>query len=71
MNVFLSAVHIIVSTLLILLIVIQSEGSGLSSTFGGPSSYHSKRGMEKILFGLTVGLAIIFLITSVINFLSA
>ncbi len=67
---FLFVVHIIICLLLTVLIVLQSEGSGLSSAItGGGGSYHSKRGMEKILFGLTISLSALFLITSLLNFL--
>jgi len=70
MKIVFSIIHIVVSVGLIGLIVLQSKGSGLGSTFGGSgTSYHSKRGMEKIVFGLTVFLAISFFITSIINFL--
>ncbi len=69
MNTLLTIIHIIVSILLIGLIVLQSEGSGLSSAItGGAGSYHSKRGMERIVFGLTIVLAGLFLITSLLNF---
>lgn len=70
MQAFLFVSHIIICLLLTVLIVLQSEGSGLSSAItGGSSSYHSKRGMERIVFGLTIGLAVLFLITSLLNFL--
>jgi len=70
MNTLIAVIHIIISVLLIGMIVIQSQGSGLSSSFGGSGShYHSKRGMEKLIFGFTVFLAISFFITSIINFL--
>lgn len=71
MQVILTIVHLIISVVLIGLIMLQSEGSGLSATFGGSmSSYHSKRGMEKIVFSSTIVLTVLFFLTSLINFLA-
>ena len=54
---------IVVAILLILVILVQSRGSGLSATFGGEGNvYRSKRGVEKTLSTLTVVLAILFVI---------
>jgi len=70
-NTFITIIHIIISISLIALILIQSQGSGLSSAFGGSGGhYHSRRGMEKIVFGLTIFLAVAFFITSLVNFLT-
>jgi len=61
MNTFLSIFQIIVSILLILLILTQERGTGLSLTFGGIGHvYHSKRGAEKVIAIATVVLAILF-----------
>jgi len=71
MQMVVTVIHIVVSLFLIILIVLQTQGKGLSSTWGGSgASYHSKRGMEKLLFGLTVFLAGLFLITSLFSFLT-
>jgi len=52
---------IAVSALLTGAILLQQRGSGLSSGFGGDgSSYHAKRGLEKILFFATIVLTILF-----------
>jgi preprotein translocase subunit SecG len=49
-------------------ILLQARGTGLSSTFGGESTaYRSRRGLEKILFRLTVVLAIVFVIISLVG----
>lgn len=55
---------------LIVAILLQARGTGLGSLFGGGGeTYRSKRGVEKILFWTTIGLAIGFLLTSVLNIL--
>lgn len=54
--------EIVVSILLIISILLQSRGAGLSSTFGGDfGGYHSKRGFEKFLTRFSVFLAVIFI----------
>lgn len=61
----LAIAQIIVSVLLIILILMQERSSGLSGIFGGSEGggfYQTKRGLEKIIFGGTIVLAIIFVI---------
>lgn len=66
----LAPIQMVVSVALILVILLQARGTGLGSSWGGQGvSYHSKRGMEKILFVATVVLAILFLCSSLINVL--
>lgn len=61
MYTFLKFFQLIVSILLILLILAQERGTGLSLTFGGIGHvYHSKRGAEKVIAIATVVLAILF-----------
>lgn len=58
--------QIIVSILLIVVILLQAKGSGLSTVFGGEGSfYRSKRGVEKMFVYLTIILAGLFLILSI------
>lgn len=61
-------VQIILSIALITIIVIQAKGTGLGSTWGGGGEfYRSKRGAEKVLFTLTIILAVLFVFTSILN----
>lgn len=54
---------IVVAILLILVILVQSRGSGLSATFGGEGNvYRSKRGIEKTLSRLTILLSVLFVL---------
>ncbi len=51
------------------LILIQSKGTGLGSAFGGQSQmYHSKRGVERAIFILTIVVATLFALVSILNF---
>lgn len=65
----LTILQIILSIGLITTILLQARGTGLGNLFGGAGgeSYRSKRGIEKILFLATIGLAIGFLLVSVVN----
>jgi len=53
--------QIVISVILVLAVLLQSRGAGLSGTFGGDSAvYTTRRGPEKLLYWLTLVLAIIF-----------
>lgn len=63
-----SIIQIVISLLLIIAIILQNRGQGLSSGFAsGGEFYRSKRGMEKFLLYLTVALIILFTITLIIS----
>lgn len=56
-----SIVQIIVSVLLIIAILLQERSSGLSGVFGGNGEfYHTRRGLERIIFWSTIVLVIAF-----------
>lgn len=58
--------QISISVLLLLFILMQDKGTGLSATFGGSGNFYaSKRGVEKILSRGTVLLAILFFLNAV------
>ena len=60
--------QIVLSILLIIFILLQQKGNGLSSTFGGSSmEYSTKRGAEKVIFYSTIVVAVIFISVSVIR----
>jgi len=64
----LNILQIIISVLLIVCILIQQRGTGLSSAFGGEGNiYRTKRGLEKYLHIFTIFLATIFLLTALFN----
>ena len=54
-------IQLVLSVLLIIIILLQQKGSGLSAVFGGSSNvYSTKRGVDKILHLGTIILSIIF-----------
>lgn len=61
-------IQIIASSLMIVVILLQAKGSGLSTAFGGEGGfYRSKRGVEKLFVYLTIILAATFLVTSILQ----
>jgi len=62
MKEFWLALQIVVSIFLIAAILLQSQGSGLGATWGGGGeTYHTRRGLEKILFYLTISGVVLFI----------
>ncbi len=70
MRPYLNAVQIIISAALIALIVLQSRTAGLGRMLGGDSSIHrTRRGVEKTMFQVTIGLAAVFFVMSLLSVL--
>jgi preprotein translocase subunit SecG len=64
---YLNIAQIVLSVALILAIMLQVKGGGLGGIFGQADSvYRTRRGIEKTLFQLTVVLAVIFVIISIV-----
>jgi preprotein translocase subunit SecG len=71
LNIVLQIASIIVSIILIGLILLQVKGGGLGSLMGGDASMgisRTRRGLEKTLFQITIGLAITFIAISILSF---
>ena len=66
---FINIAQILIATLLTVVLLLQAKGSGAGAAFGGGStgSFRTRRGVEKTLFQLTIALAIVFLIVSIIG----
>ena len=57
-------VQIILSIGMVVLVMLQTKG-GLGSLFGGEGSvFHRRRGVEKTLFQITIGLAVVFFLSA-------
>jgi preprotein translocase subunit SecG len=64
---YLNIAQIILSGALIVAVLLQIKGGGLGGIFGQADTvYRTKRGAEKTLFQLTVVLAALFIIISII-----
>lgn len=62
---------IIVSIALIASVLLQSKGVGLGGLAGGDSGgvYTQRRGIEKVMFYITIALSVVFLMLSLISVL--
>lgn len=65
MNTSLMIIQIILSIAVSALILIQAKGTGLGRTFGS-QTYHSKRGVESLVFKLTIFLSAVFIVLSTV-----
>lgn len=65
-------IQILTSIALIVVIILQAQGQGLGGMFGGSDSMgitKTRRGLQKTLFQITVGLAIAFLGNAILQLL--
>jgi len=68
MQIYFSIAQIVVALALIFAVLLQVRGGGLGGIFGQPDTvFRTRRGVEKTLFQLTVALAVIFIILSIIS----
>ncbi|MDA3815367.1 MAG: preprotein translocase subunit SecG [Patescibacteria group bacterium] len=62
--------QIIISILLLISVLLQNRGSGLSATFGGDfGGFHTKRGIEKFLNISSIVLGALFITNSLLTVL--
>lgn len=61
MKIAITVAQVLISILLIIAILLQQRGTGLSAAFGGDGNiYRTKRGLEKIIFIATIVLSALF-----------
>jgi protein translocase SecG subunit len=63
-------IQIILSVLLVVAILLQQRGSSLGGAFGGDnfsSAFHKRRGAELFLFKFSIGIAILFVLSTLLN----
>ena len=73
MEVYLNVAQIIISTALIAIILIQVRSGGLGNVFGGAESavYRTRRGVERTLFSITIGMSVMFFVVTLINVIAS
>ncbi len=68
MSSYLNIAQIIISIVMMVVILLQSKGASFSGTFQNDASvFRTRRGIEKTLFQLAIGLAVVFVIISVLS----
>ncbi|HID90191.1 MAG TPA: preprotein translocase subunit SecG [Anaerolineae bacterium] len=73
MATYLNIVQVIVGVALIVVIVVQTQSTGLGGVFGGAqtSFRRKRRGVEKTLFIVSIVLSVLFFVIALINALAA
>jgi len=67
---YLNLALVVISIALIVMVLLQSRGAGLGGLGGGDfggSGYHVRRGVEKLVFNITIGLSILFFVLALLN----
>ena len=68
METYLYIAQIVVAVALILVAMLQVRGGGLGGIFGQADTvFRTKRGVEKTLFQLTIVLAVVFIVLSIVS----
>ncbi|MCA9823676.1 MAG: preprotein translocase subunit SecG [Dehalococcoidia bacterium] len=66
----LNILQIVVSSILIIVVLLQVKGSGFGAALGGMSGgsvYRTKRGLERTLFQATILLIVVFIFISFLS----
>ncbi len=58
---------ILVVTLLVISILLQVRGAGGGLFGGGAAQYRTRRGVERTLFQITIGLGVVFVMLAIAN----
>jgi preprotein translocase subunit SecG len=69
MQLYFNIAQIIISIALTVSVLLQLRNSGLSSMFGGSDTtvYRTRRGVDRILFNITIGLSIAFFVITILT----
>ena len=69
MSKWVDASLIITSIALIISVILQSKGAGLGGLTGGDTGgvFTARRGIEKVLFWVTIGLSALFFVLAIIT----
>jgi preprotein translocase subunit SecG len=72
LEIILRYIQILISVALVSIIILQARGTGLGSLFGGATgagAVRTRRGLEKTLFQITVGLSMAFVLNAILQLL--
>ncbi len=67
MDTYISLAVILMVVLLVATILMQVKGAGGGLFGGGAAQFRTRRGVEKTLFQITIGLAVMFVILAILN----
>jgi preprotein translocase subunit SecG len=66
---YMNLAQIVIAISLIVVIMLQTKGAALGGVFGQSDSavYKTRRGIEKTIFNVTIGLAFVFFVLAMLN----
>jgi preprotein translocase subunit SecG len=68
---YLNLAQILVSVVLILLVLMQTRGTGMASGYSADTSiFRTRRGVEKTVFQLTIIVGVVFILVSILSVLA-
>ena len=69
MTIYLNLAQIIIAVALTGVIMLQTKGAALGGVFGKSDSavYKTRRGIEKTIFNVTIGLSFVFFVMAMVN----
>lgn len=68
MKLFLQIAQIALSSILVLVIMLQVRGGGLGGIFGQADTvYRTRRGIERQLFQVTIVLVVLFIVVALVS----
>ena len=69
MKTYLFLAQIVIAVAMTILVLLQAKDAGLSNMFGGSDMgvYRTRRGVEKTMFNATVGLAVVYVLLSLVT----
>ena len=73
MEVYLNIAQILVSVALTAIILLQTKGGGMGGLFGGTETaiHKTRRGVERTIFNITIGLSVAFFVITILNVIMA
>lgn len=71
-SLLLTVIQVVLAVLLTGAILLQAQGSGLGTTWsGGGETFHTRRGLEKVIFHATIVMVGLFALVSLLSVLWA
>jgi preprotein translocase subunit SecG len=66
---YMNLAQIVIAISLIVVIMLQTKGAALGGVFGRSDSavYKTRRGIEKTVFNVTIGLSVVFFMLAMLN----
>ncbi len=65
---FMLVAQIILAIFMIVLVLVQTKGTGFGRSWGGGASSFTRRGLEKVVYRFTYLVSALFILVSVLQF---